>query len=397
METLLDFEDTATAFEIRTDEELKKMEWLFEMMANPKITRILGKIGSWAVSARLPFVEKIMLKTLFYQFCGGRTLLEAQQVIEKLSTYGVKTILDYGVEGKSKEEDLNHTMNELIRAIEFAKGNPSIPFISVKLTGLIKNEILETISSQHFNIQYGEADHLPGFKNFIKRIDAICYAGQIHQVKIAIDAEESWIQNAIDQVADLMMHRYNQKEICIYNTFQLYRTDRLDFLKKSFDKSVQFNYHLGAKLVRGAYMEKERKRAIAMNYPSPIHTSKENTDRDFNAAVTFCLHHCSQMGLINASHNTESCQLQAVTMQHLNLPAHHPNLLFSQLMGMSDNLTFGLAKAGYNVSKYIVYGQVREVIPYLVRRSEENTSVTGELSRELKLIKKELKRRHHLS
>ena len=397
MPILPNFENTQIAFEIRDDKELKKMEWLFEMMANPKITRFLGKIGSWAVTSKIPFAEKIILKTLFYQFCGGRTLLEAQNVIRKLDQYGVKTILDYGVEGKSKEEELNHTMNELLRAIEFAKTDPSIPFISVKLTGLVKNEILENISNQHFNIERGEADHIPEFKNFLKRIDSICYAGQIAQVKIAIDAEESWMQEAIDQVADLMMFRYNKNGVLVYNTFQLYRTDRLNFLKTSFDKARNHDYKLGAKLVRGAYMEKERKRAEDMGYPSPIHPNKQDTDQHFNDAVDFCLQHYNELAMINASHNAQSCLLQAQKMNEMGIQPNFPNLMFSQLLGMSDNLTFSLAKSGYNTSKYVVYGQVRDVIPYLVRRSEENTSVTGEISRELSLIKKEIKRRNQLS
>jgi proline dehydrogenase len=394
MQNLPDFESTQIAFEIRSDQELKKMEWLFEMMANPKITKILGKIGSWAVTSKIPFAEKIILKTLFYQFCGGRTLLEAQNVIQKLNGYGVKTILDYGVEGKSKEEDLNHTMNELLRAIEFAKNNHAVPFISVKLTGLVKNEILERISSQHLLIENGDADNLPGFKNFLKRIDSICFAGQSNHVKIAIDAEESWLQEAIDQVANLMMFRYNKTEILIYNTFQLYRIDRLSYLKESFQKAKTNGYRLGAKLVRGAYMDKERKRALDNGYPSPIQPDKKSTDRDFNLAVDFCLKNYKDLGLINASHNAESCMLQAKKMGEMGIPNNAPDLMFSQLMGMSDNLTFSLAKSGFNTAKYVVYGQVIEVIPYLVRRSEENTSVTGDMSRELSLIKKEIKRRN---
>jgi proline dehydrogenase len=394
MQNLPDFESTQIAFEIRSDQELKKMEWLFEMMANPKITKILGKIGSWAVTSKIPFAEKIILKTLFYQFCGGRTLLEAQNVIQKLNDYGVKTILDYGVEGKSKEEDLNHTMNELLRAIEFAKNNHAVPFISVKLTGLVKNEILERISSQHLLIENGDADNLPGFKNFLKRIDSICFAGQSNHVKIAIDAEESWLQEAIDQVANLMMFRYNKTEILIYNTFQLYRIDRLSYLKESFQKAKTNGYRLGAKLVRGAYMDKERKRALDNGYPSPIQPDKKSTDRDFNLAVDFCLKNYKDLGLINASHNAESCMLQAKKMGEMGIPNNAPDLMFSQLMGMSDNLTFSLAKSGFNTAKYVVYGQVIEVIPYLVRRSEENTSVTGDMSRELSLIKKEIKRRN---
>ncbi len=390
---LPDFNNTEIAFAIRGNRELKKMAWLFKWMANPLLTKWLGKLGSWAIQNHFPFAKDIVLSTLFYQFCGGRTLLETEKAIENLKSFGVHTILDYGAEGKSEEDELNYTMNELLRAIEFSSRQSGIPAIGVKLTGLVKNSVLEKISQEKWNIHEESALAIPHYKNFLKRIDTICNAAAEKNIRVAIDAEESWMQWAIDEVVTWMMERYNKKGVVVYHTFQMYRTDRLVYLKDSLKRAKAKGYYLGAKLVRGAYMDKERKRASDQGYPSPIQPNKIATDQAFDTAILFCLEHREHIALINASHNANSCYLQAKYMLDHHIPTQSLDIGFSQLFGMSDNLTFGLAKVHFNVSKYVPYGQVKEVIPYLVRRAEENTSVTGDMSRELTMIQMEIKRR----
>ena len=353
----------------------------------------LVKAGSWlglrAVKWRLPFANIAVKKTIFEQFCGGTTLLECGEKIEKLAQFQVLTVLDYGAEAKETEMDFNHTMNEAIRALDFAARSKTIPVVVAKTTGMGRAELLERISRQEILSQEEEKE----YNHLVKRIDAVCYAASERGVSVYIDGEESWVQDAIDSLVDKMMARYNRERVVVYNTFQMYRHDRLDFLKKSFIKSRQMGYLLGAKLVRGAYMEKERRRAAAMNYLSPINLDKAATDQLYDDGIAFCIENIDYVAVCNASHNAESALRQARLMEEKSIPHHHPHLFFSQLYGMSDNLTFNLAAAGYRVGKYMPYGTVREVIPYLLRRAQENTSVTGDMSREFQLIKKEATRR----
>ena len=337
----------------------------------------------------LPFAEQIVKSTVFQQFVGGTTLLDSQPNIDRLAKYNVLTILDYGVEGKERETDFNHTMNENIRAIEFASRSAHIPVVSTKVTGLARFGLLERIQSATTLTR----DELSEYRNVLKRIDAICHHASKKGVSLYIDAEESWIQDTIDHLVWLMMKRYNRERVVVFNTFQLYRTDRLQFLIESYDRSREAGFLLGAKLVRGAYMNKERLRAAAKGYPDPINPDKNTTDDHYNTAIRFCLDHFEHIALSNASHNADSALLQAELMEKKGIPRDHPHTMCSQLYGMSDNLTFNLAKAGFRVGKYVPYGQVREVIPYLLRRAQENTSVTGDASRELKLIRTEVRRR----
>lgn len=337
----------------------------------------------------LPFFEKVVRKTIFWQFCGGTTLLDSQDTINRLYKNGVYSVLDYGAEGKETEEEFNKTMVEIIRAIEFASQNEAVPVVSVKITGLARFDLLDRVSNAA-NLTQQERKE---YKNALKRIDSICHNAASKGISVFIDAEESWIQPAIDHLTNLMMKRYNQERVVVYNTFQLYRKDRLQYLMSSYDQSRKDGYLLGAKLVRGAYMEKERNRAAEKGYPTPIHANKQATDHDFNLAIRFCLDHFEHIALCNATHNLESNYLMARLIEEKKLPKNHPHLNFCQLYGMSDNITFNLAKAGYNVAKYVVYGPVKTVIPYLIRRTQENTSVTGEMSRELALITAEMKRR----
>lgn len=385
----LDFSNTEIAFAGKNNAELKETERLFKLMNNRHLVSIGSMVGMLGTKIPLPFFEKITKATIFKQFCGGTTLLESQPAIERLEKLGVNSVLDYGAEAKESEDDFNRTMNENLRAIDFGSRLPSVPVISTKITGLARFGLLEKISSSP-NISPEDKGE---FKNVLKRVDAICHHAAQVGMSVFIDAEETWIQPAIDLLANRMMKRYNKEKVVVFNTFQMYRTDRLSFLMESFDLAKQQGYLLGAKLVRGAYMDKERKRAEDMGYPSPIQPNKEATDHDYDLGVQFCIENYEQIALCNASHNANSSLKMAALISSKNLPKNHPHLQFCQLLGMSDNITFNLAKAGYNVAKYMVYGQVKEVIPYLIRRSHENSSVTGDVSRELDLILKEVRRR----
>lgn len=390
MTTTIDFSNTEIAFAHLSDKELKKTAWLFSMMNKPWLVKYGSSLALWAVENGLPFAELVVKKTIFSQFVGGTTLLDSQPSIEQLAKFNTLTILDYGAEAKETELDFNHTMNENIRAIDFAaRSVTSVPVISTKITGLARFGLLERIQSA----QALTREEVIEYRNALKRVDAICYHASNKGVSVFFDAEESWIQDAIDHLVWLMMKRYNKKTVVVYNTFQLYRKDRLQFLLESFDRAREAGFKLGAKLVRGAYMLKEGIRAQEMGYENPINPDKHSTDDLYNTALRFCLDHLDAMAVCNASHNTESALLQVEIMQKKGIPHDHPNTLFSQLYGMSDNVTFNLARAGFRVAKYLPYGQVKEVIPYLIRRAQENTSVTGDAGREFLLVQQEVKRR----
>lgn len=385
----IDFSNTEIAFAHLNDAELRRMRRLFRLMNSPTLVRLGTPLMLWAAQRQFTWLEGIIRKTIFNQFVGGATLLDCAQNIERLAQHGALTILDYGAEGKETETDFNRTMNENIRAIDFAARSPHIPVVSVKITGLARFGLLERI--QHARSL--TRDELNEYRNVLKRIDAICYHAAQKGISVFVDAEESWIQDTIDHLVWLMMKRYNRQRVVVYNTFQMYRTDRLQFLTESYDRSQREGFLLGAKLVRGAYMEKERQRAAQMGYPDPINPNKETVDDHYNTALRFCLDHIEHIAVCNASHNAHSALLQVERMAQKGIPPQHPHALFSQLFGMSDNLTFNLARAGYRVAKYVPYGQVFEVIPYLIRRAQENTSVTGDMGRELALIEKEYRRR----
>ena len=388
-EPIVDFSNTEIAFSHKSIKELKKTLWLFSLMNKKWLVDLLSNLGLIALKLRFPFVQSIIKSTIFEQFVGGTTLLESQKTIDLLYTNRVQSILDYGAEGKKTELDFNNTMNECIRAIEFAGNNESVPVVSTKITGMARNKLLE-------KIQKGESFNKETrieYRNILKRMDAICYTAKERGVAVFFDAEETWIQDTIDHLVDMMMRRYNKERAIVYNTFQMYRHDRLAFLMESFDKAKKVGYILGAKLVRGAYMEKERERAEDMNYPSPIYPNKAATDDAFNTAVRFCVDNYEEMASANATHNQDSCLFQAELIHSKGIPKNHKHLNFCQLLGMSDTITFNLAQAGYNVAKYLPYGPVRDITPYLIRRANENTSVTGDMSREAKWISTELKRR----
>ena len=386
---VVDFSNTQAAFAIKSDDELKKAAWLFGLMNKHWLVGIGSRLGLAAIRLHLPFVETAVKNTIYEQFCGGTTLLECQGRIDKLAGQKCQTILDYGAEAKEKESDFNQTMNETIRAIEFASRSEHIPVVSTKITGMARFGLLESV-------QQGESftrESRKEYKSVLKRLDSICHVAARKGVAVFFDAEESWIQDSIDHLVAIMMRRYNRERVVAYNTFQLYRKDRLQFLIDSFNQSRKGGYLLGAKLVRGAYMEKERARAEKMGYPSPIHFNKAATDDAYDMALRFCVDNYEYIASCNASHNLESNLLQSELISRKGLPRNHPHLNFCQLYGMSDNITFNLAKEGFNVAKYVPYGPVREVVPYLIRRAQENSSVTGDMGREFQLVRSEMKRR----
>ncbi len=401
----ISFDNTAIAFAYKTDKDLKGANFLFSVMGKPWLVRLGTRITPWSIRAGLP-VKDLIRKTIFQQFVGGETLEETIPVAQTLAKYGVKVILDYGVEGADGEEAYDGARDEFIRVIQFAGTQPNVPFMSIKVTGFARFGLLQKIDGLMHEApedslikKYNRAltglltSEVTEWQKVLERFRKICEAATAANVGVLVDAEETWIQDPVDAITMLMMDEYNKQRLVIYNTIQLYRHDRLLFLKKSYEAALERNFLLGAKLVRGAYMEKERRRAEEKRYASPIQSSKEQSDKDYNDAVRFCIDHLENIGLIVASHNEHSNLLATQLLQERDYPLNHPHAHFSQLYGMSDNITFNLAKAGCSVSKYLPFGPIKDVVPYLMRRAQENTSVGGQTGRELGLIKKELKRR----
>lgn len=384
----LDFQDTETAFADKTDSELREKLRLFKVLNSPFLNAIGTKAATLALSLGLP-VKGLIKATIYEQFCGGETIEESESTVKRLAKYGIGAILDYSVEGKSTEEAFEFTKDEIIRTIKRAKDDPAIPFSVFKVTGIAPLGTLEKMSAKKKLDAKGQAK----CERIHARVNEICeYAFSIGQ-PIFIDAEDSWIQDAIDRLATEMMEKYNRDSPIVYNTIQMYRTDRLDHLKEARRRASAEGYFYGVKIVRGAYMEKERERAAEMGYESPIHEDKKGTDHDYDAAVEYCLKHLDEVSFVAGTHNEKSTQRLVSQLDERRILPNHPHVHFSQLYGMSDNLTYVLAKNGYNVSKYVPYGPVADSVPYLVRRAEENTATAGQVSRELILIERELKRR----
>ena len=386
---MLSFDNTEISFSGKSNKDLNRSYWLFKMVSNRTFVSIGKSLTTFAIQTHLP-IKGLIKATIFKQFCGGETIEECDKAIKELAKFNIGTILDYSVEGKESEIDFDACSAETIATIAKAKNDKSIPFCVFKVTGMARFDLLEKVSSK---IALSAPENLE-FERIQNRVNAICKAANIAGVPVFIDAEESWIQEAIDELANQMMVLYNKEKAIVYNTYQLYRKDRLPYLKKSFEVAQQLNYFLGAKLVRGAYMEKERNRAIEKDYPSPIQETKENTDADYDSAVEFCTENISQIAICAGTHNENSSMKLADLMQKKNIPSDTKNIYFSQLLGMSDHISFNLANANFNVAKYVPYGPVNEVLPYLIRRAQENTSVKGQTGRELNLIMKEKARRN---
>jgi proline dehydrogenase len=402
---VIDFDNTEYAFAYKSNKELKQAHLLFSLMGKNWLVKMGTVLTPPAVKWNLPFVKSLVRSTIFRQFVGGETLEQNAEVADRLEKYDVQVILDYGVEGKEGEENFDHACEEFIRVINYASTQPNIPFMSVKVTGFARFGLLEKMDAM---IHQNEGSLMTRYSKAVDDLDAnereewhrirtrmlrICETAARGNVGVFVDAEETWIQDPVDALTIMMMDTYNKEKCIVYNTTQHYRLDRLQFLKDSFDAAVERKFILGAKLVRGAYMEKERKRAAEMNYPSPIQPNKESSDKDFDDAVRFCIDHIDKISLVVASHNEQSNMLAVKLLEKKGLPLKHPHVHWSQLYGMSDNITFNLAKAGCSVSKYLPFGPIKDVIPYLMRRAQENTSIGGQTSREMSLIEKEMKRR----
>ncbi len=384
----LSFEDTSVAFSYKSNAELKKANLIFSLVNHPSISKLATSSVKFAFAVGLP-VKGIIKKTAFDHFCGGETIEETEETIQNLAKYGVGTILDYSVEGEETEAGFDKTATETILTIEKAHRSKHIPFTVFKVTGLAQFSLLEKIQAKEKLSVVEEA----AFEKVKDRVNSICAKAAEYKIPVLVDAEETWIQDPIDNLAYAMMERYNRTEAIVFNTFQLYRTASLQNLKNAYAAADRGNYYVGAKVVRGAYMEKERARAEKLGYPIPIQPTKEASDEAFNAAIEFCVEKRDRISVMCGSHNELSNLMLAQLMDKHNISHQDKRFWFAQLYGMSDNISFNLAKAGYNVAKYVPYGPVKSVMPYLFRRANENTSVAGQSSRELVLIRKELKRR----
>ncbi len=388
----IDFSDTETAFSHKSNLELRQAALLFRMMNIGWLVDMLSSISILFVKWKIPGIRWLLKNTIFKQFVGGETLPETKPQIDELWQYNILTILDYGAEGRSSEPDLDRAHKKFVEAVSFAATNRSVPVVSLKLSALAANELLETVNRREPLVD----DDMLKWKRVDERLDDLCRQASRLGVSVFIDAEESWMQDAIDELAHKMMHRYNRSRVTVYNTFQMYRHDRLAFLMSSHHHASSSGYMLGAKLVRGAYLDKERARANELGIPSPIHSDKEATDRDFDLALSFCVENYQRIAFCAATHNDKSCQWLASLIDRARLVRNHPHLNFCQLYGMSDHITYNLAANGYTASKYVVFGRVEEVTPYLVRRAEENRAISGEFNREYKMLLRERRRRKSL-
>jgi proline dehydrogenase len=385
----LSFEDTAVAFSSMSDAELYRAYMLFSTMNSNFMVSMGTKLIKAGLAFHLP-IKPVIRQTIFAHFCGGEDIEDCKASMAKLSQFGIGTILDYSVEGEKSPKGFDATADEIAATIRKAEGNPAMPFCVFKVTGLAFTPILA-------KVQAGEAlapQEQEAWERAQKRVDRLCREAHERGVRIFIDAEETWIQGTIDQLAEAMMAKYNRERAIVYNTYQLYMADKLRQLEADIRKAEEQGYFLGAKLVRGAYMEKERDRAADKGYPDPVQPNKAACDRDFNDALELCMGHRHRVAICAGTHNEDSSRYLAALMQQHGLERNDDRFFFAQLYGMSDHISYNLAKAGYNVAKYVPYGPVAAVMPYLFRRAAENTSIAGQSSREFRLIQKEVERRH---
>lgn len=385
---MIQFDDLETAFRYKSDSELKFAYWLFRMVGNPGIVQFGKKITNLALKLRLP-VTWLIKPTIYRHFCGGESIDECMKVSRNMEKYGVKCILDYSVEGGESPAAIRAALEETLRTIENARVNRNIPFTVFKPTAFTLTHILEkgSLGSPL------STDEETEFDRFRDRVETLCMAAYNADVPIMVDAEDVRFQPLIDEVVTRMQETYNREKALVYNTLQMYRTDRFEFLKESYRKALDGGYYLGIKFVRGAYMERERARALKYGYPSPINPDKPTTDRMYNDGLRFSVDHLDRISVFNGTHNEDSNRLLTELMNQKGLANNDPRIWFSQLFGMSDPISFNLAAAGYNVAKYLPYGPVRHVLPYLIRRAEENTAVAGQSSRELQMARQEYRRR----
>lgn len=384
----LDFSNAEAAFGHKSDADLRFSLFIFKTMSRPWLVKMLTGLTKFALAVRLPIGWAIR-GTIFRQFCGGESIEACAPSINELGSAGIGAILDYSVEGKETEAGLDETRDEVLRVADAGKINKHIPVTVVKLTGLARFGLLEKITAKKPLTEAEQAE----LERAKARLDVLCQRCATNKVPLYIDAEESWVQDAIDALAEEMMLKYNGQKANVFNTVQLYRHDRLAYLKDLHARNKQAGVVTGVKLVRGAYFEKENDRAEEKGYPTPMQPTKAATDADYNAALDYCTTHLGEIEVCAGTHNEISCTLLAQLMHQKGIPANSPHVYFSQLYGMSDHLSYVLAGAGYPVSKYLPYGPVQATVPYLIRRAEENTSIAGQMSQELRLLLAEKKRR----
>jgi proline dehydrogenase len=382
------FENTENAFALKSDSDLERAYFLFRMIANEPLVRIGTAMTNFAIKAKLP-VEGLIRSTVFDHFCGGINEEDCLPVVEKMFSKGVCSVLDYSVEAKEEEELFDASLEKTLKILEFVKEKDSMPFAVFKPTGFGRFELYQKIGEEEPFTEEEQAE----WDRVVSRFERVCSKAQLMQVRLLIDAEESWMQGAADDLIEHLMKKYNTEKPYIYNTLQMYRWDRMAYLKEQHQKAKDGGYYLGYKLVRGAYLEKENARAVDQNYPTPICASKEETDANFNAAVLYIMDNLKQISLFAGTHNEASSRLIVEQMREKGLDNQDQNIWFGQLYGMSDHISYNLSAMKYNVAKYLPFGPVRDVMPYLIRRAEENTSVAGQTNRELKLIRRERKRR----
>ena len=382
------FDNTQIAFSLKTDTELDRAYFLFKMIANEPLVRIGTAVTNFALKTNLP-VEGLIRATVFDHFCAGVNEDDSLKVVDNLFTKGVSSVLDYSVEGKEEEEQFDAVLEKTLKLIDFAKEKMAIPFAVFKPSGFGRIDLYEVVSLGK-KLTQSETEE---WNRVVARFEKVCKAAYDSDVALLIDAEESWMQDAVDTLVEEMMMKYNKSKSIVFNTLQMYRWDRLDYLKKLHEKAKQESFFIGMKLVRGAYMEKENERAISNNYPTPICASKEATDENYNVAVKYMVDHIDTMSIFEGTHNEASTYFLMNLLEQKGIKSTDERIWFGQLYGMSDNISFNLAAEGYNVAKYLPFGPVKDVMPYLIRRAEENTSVAGQTSRELAMIKAERNRR----
>lgn len=382
------FENTETAFSLKTDAELERAFYLFKLISNEPLVKIGTTLTNFAIKARLP-VEGIIRTTVFDHFCGGVSEEDCMPVVARMWEKGVSTVLDYSVEGKESEDPLDNALAKTLEILQFVKEKDAIPFAVFKPTGYgrfglyVKKSRGEKLTAA----ESAEWDRV------VKRYDTTCKKAYDLGVSLLIDSEESWMQDAADSLVEEMMQTYNKKDTVVFNTLQMYRWDRMDYFRALHEQAVSGGYRIGVKIVRGAYLEKENDRALEKGYPTPMCSSKQETDLNFDNAVRYGLDNLDTVSLFAGTHNELSSYSLMEGMEARGIARNDPRIWFGQLYGMSDNISFNLARAGYNVAKYLPFGPVRDVMPYLIRRAEENTSVAGQTSRELQLLQKERERR----
>ena len=383
------FNDTKLAFADKSEAQLKKAFWMFKMIEQPTLTKMGTSVLNFTVHNDFPFVKGIVKNTLFEQFCGGETREESMKVVKQLFKRRVGSIFDYSIEGKEEEETFDAVCQEIKDIIKFSMGNPAIPFIVFKPTAFGRIDIYEEVGKGNELTTTQKEE----WNRVVQRFDEVCKLCWENDKKVMVDAEESWMQDAADQLCEQMMEKYNQEKPIVWNTIQMYRTNRLEYMQKNLQRAKEKGYFIGYKIVRGAYMEKERARAEEKKYPDPIQPTKAASDKNYNDGIDFVMQNLDKVSAFFGTHNETSTELVMNKMKTANLENENRQIYFGQLYGMSDNITFYLSDKGYNVAKYLPYGPVKDVVPYLTRRAQENTSVAGQTGRELGLIQKELERR----